>query len=187
MKLYLVFITSLLLASCQSQQARRPIETKTGSFINESVKRNKKLNKKEEKKIQNIISSDSSRDYETSSNGFWYFFEEQRDIDSLVFPKKGDLVTYQYDISTLDGEVIYSRDKIGTRQFRMDKEEVFSGLRLGIKLMNEGETATFLFPSNLAFGYYGDSEKIGRNVPIKSTVTLNDIKQQKDSTQVNTK
>ena len=42
--------------------------------------------------------------------------------------------------------------------------------------MKEGETVTFLFPSHKAFGYYGYEDKIGSNLPIQSTVTLNQIK-----------
>jgi FKBP-type peptidyl-prolyl cis-trans isomerase len=60
----------------------------------------------------------------------------------------------------------------------VDKQELFMGLRDAVKLLKEGERATFLFPSSLAFGYHGDNNKIGTNVPLKSTVTLLKIEQQ---------
>jgi hypothetical protein len=41
--------------------------------------------------------------------------------------------------------------------------------------MREGETVTFLFPSYKAFGYYGIENKLGTNVPVQSTVTLDTI------------
>jgi FKBP-type peptidyl-prolyl cis-trans isomerase len=50
------------------------------------------------------------------------------------------------------------------------------GLRDGIKLMNEGEKVTFLFPSHMGYGYHGDNNRIGTNQPLICTVTLNDIK-----------
>ena len=65
-----------------------------------------------------------------------------------------------------------------TREYAMDKEKLFSGLRQGLKLMKTGETVTFLFPSHKAFGYYGDKEKIGSNVPITAKVTLHEIKEE---------
>ena len=43
--------------------------------------------------------------------------------------------------------------------------------------MKAGETVTFLFPSQKAFGYYGDSNRIGTSVPLKCTVTINTITQ----------
>ena len=58
----------------------------------------------------------------------------------------------------------------------MDKQELFTGLREGLKLMRSGETVTFLFPSQKAYGYYGDENKIGTNVPLICEVTLLDIK-----------
>jgi FKBP-type peptidyl-prolyl cis-trans isomerase len=57
----------------------------------------------------------------------------------------------------------------------MDKEELFTGLREGLKLMKPSEQVTFIFPSQKAFGYYGDDNKIGTNVPLICEVTLNTI------------
>ena len=59
----------------------------------------------------------------------------------------------------------------------MDKEELFTGLREGLKLMKPGETVTFLFPSQKAYGYYGDEDKIGINTPLICEVTVNTIRQ----------
>jgi len=50
------------------------------------------------------------------------------------------------------------------------------GLRHAVKLMHKGETVSFIFPSHMAYGYLGDKEKIGTNVPLICKVTLNDIK-----------
>ena len=40
------------------------------------------------------------------------------------------------------------------------------------KLMKEGEVVTFIFPSQIAYGYYGDNNQIERNQPIICKVTL---------------
>ena len=63
----------------------------------------------------------------------------------------------------------------------MDQEELFSGLREGLKLMKAGETITFLFPSYNAYGYYGDENRIGANIPIKCEVTVNTIIQKESN------
>ena len=70
---------------------------------------------------------------------------------------------------------IYSEEDIKTQNYAMDQEELFSGLREGLKLMKAGETITFLFPSDKAYGYYGDQNKIGVNTPIICKVTINTI------------
>ena len=57
----------------------------------------------------------------------------------------------------------------------MDKQELFTGLREGLKLMKPEESITFIFPSQTAYGYYGDDNKIGTNIPLICEVTLNTI------------
>ena len=60
----------------------------------------------------------------------------------------------------------------------MDKEIIFKGLREGLKIMKEGENVTFLFPSEKAYGYYGDQNKIKSNIPLICNVRLDSIQQQ---------
>lgn len=180
MKLKILSIVSifLLLAACKSPEARYPVSRKSGSYIDESVARNKKIVAQEEAHISNIMEADSSTSYESSSNGFWYYYDKKvPDSISSRTPKFGDVVTFNYSISTLEGETIYPQAD-EPRQYAIDKEKLFSGLRQGLKLMKEGETVTFLFPSHKAFGYYGDKKKIGTNVPIKVQVTLYNIKKE---------
>ena len=57
----------------------------------------------------------------------------------------------------------------------MDQQELFSGLREGLKIMKAGEQITFIFPSLKAYGYYGDEKRIGSNTPIISQVTVKSI------------
>jgi gliding motility-associated peptidyl-prolyl isomerase len=73
--------------------------------------------------------------------------------------------------------LIYSKEALKTQNYAMDREELFTGLREGLKLLKTGETATFLFPSQKAYGYYGDEHKIGSNTPIICEVTINSITQ----------
>lgn len=175
-KLLITAFILLAFFSCKTPEARKPISTKTGSFIDESVERNKKLNAQEQIAIQNIMKQED-KDYVASESGFWYYYNNKIEIDSLKTPSFGDVVNYNYNIKTLNGSVIYSKEDIKTQTYAMDKEELFTGLREGLKLMKTGETATFIFPSQKAYGYYGDENKIGRNTPLICEVTVNSITQ----------
>lgn len=173
--LFLLFTLALFCVACKSPEARHPLSQSSGSFIDRSVENNKKLIAFEENLIKNIIAKDTIHNYLTSRNGFWYFYNTK--IDSLTYtPTFGDKVVFNYNILHLDGTPIYTYNEIPTRTYVIDKEDLITGLRQGLKLMKEGETITFLFPSYNAFGYYGDTKKIGTNVPIKTTVTLKSIK-----------
>tara|TARA_R110002049_G_scaffold308457_1_gene512542 strand:+ start:2675 stop:3223 length:549 start_codon:yes stop_codon:yes gene_type:complete len=174
-KLLILFAAILVIASCKAPEARRPISVKTGSFIDASVERNKKLNAQEEASIQKIISEKKEYDFIASETGFWYHYNTKIDIDSLKTPAFGDIINYTYDVKTLDGNLIYSKEDIKPQTYAMDQENLFTGMREGLKLMKTGETATFLFPSQKAYGYYGDENKIGTNLPIMCEVTVYSI------------
>jgi gliding motility-associated peptidyl-prolyl isomerase len=167
----------ILFTSCSKQQARKPVSQTSGTFMKESIERNKKLIAEEEQLIESIISKDTL-DYIASSKGYWYKYDIKTDNDT-IFPKRGDIVYFNYEIKDLQNKLIYTKEELKPQEYFVDKENIMMGLRDGIKLMKKGETITFLFPSHMAYGYHGDNEKIGSNEPLICTVTLNDIKKEK--------
>jgi len=164
----------LLVFNCKTPEARRPITVKSGSFIDASVERNKKLNAKEKASIEKLMKQ-QKQDYIASKSGFWYFYNNKSITDTLKTPSFGDIINYTFNIKALNGTIIYSAEELKIQTYTMDKEELFTGLREGLKLLKSGESATFLFPSQKAYGYYGDENKIGRNTPIICEVTINSI------------
>ena len=177
-KLIYILLFSALITSCKSPEARKPIQSQSGTFIKESAERNKKLYEEEKDYIEKIIAKDSTHNYITSESGFWYFYNK-RDTTSSDMPDPGDIVKFTYDIKDLNGSLILSEKDNGLQQYKVDQsnQELISGVRDGIKLMKEGETVTFLFPSYKAYGYYGIEQKLGTNIPVQSTVTLRSIEQ----------
>ena len=164
----------LMLISCKSPEARKPVSVTSGTFMEASVERNKALHKKQKKLFESYMEEHSELDFITSANGFWYFYNSEKSADTIT-PKFGDIVNFKFDAKHINGETIYSEEETKTRNYIMDQEKLFSGLREGLKLMKAGETVTFLFPSQKAFGYYGDKNKIGTNIPIICEVTVNTI------------
>jgi len=169
-------LVALFLSSCKSPEARMPETVQSGSFLKESAERNKKLNEKEQLIIQDIINSNPETDYIASESGFWYYYITKVESDTIQ-PKFGDIIDFQYRISDLNGNEIYAETQ---KTYVMDKQELFTGLREGLKLMKPEESVTFIFPSQKAYGYYGDDNKIGTNIPLICEVTLNTIKQEND-------
>ena len=170
--LFIIFIVALCV-SCKSPEARMPEIVQSGSFLKESAERNKKLNELEYKQIEAIIEDNPDIEYLTSESGFWYFYENKIEEDTIQ-PQFGDLVDFHYNVSNIQGSEIYTTQN---KTYIMDKEELFTGLREGLKLMKPTESVTFIFPSQKAFGYYGDDNKIGTNIPLICEVTLNTITQ----------
>jgi len=175
-KLTLTLCVSLLLmSSCkQHQEARKPVSQSSGSFMKRSIDRNKKIVANEEDQIAAVIKSNASRKYIASKKGYWYYYETRNLTDSLT-PKKEDIAFFDYEIKDLKGNLIYSQEELGPQIYKVDKQEIMMGLRDGIKLMRKKEKIQFLFTSHMGYGFHGDNNRIGTNIPLICTVTLNDF------------
>ena len=139
--------------------------------MKKSAERNKKLVATEEGQIDSVIKSNPKVKYLSSTNGFWYTYVIQNTLDTLS-PKKGDVAFFNYEIKDLKGKIIYSEAELKPQTYAIDKQNIMTGLREGIKLMHKKEKVIFLFPSHIAYGYHGDEKKIGPNQPLLCTVTL---------------
>jgi gliding motility-associated peptidyl-prolyl isomerase len=162
-------------SSCkQHQEARRPVSQASGSFMKKSVERNKKLIASEEGQIDALIKSNPKIKYIASTKGYWYTYVTQNKLDTLT-PKKGDVAFFDYEIKDLKGKIIYSQVELKPQTYAVDKQNIMTGLREGIKLMHKNEKVIFLFPSHIAYGFHGDDKKIGTNQPLLCTVTLHNF------------
>lgn len=165
----------VLIASCQSNpEARKPISHASGTFMKQSVDRNKKLIAGEEAEIARVIRQNKKVKFIASPKGFWYSYATVNIKDTLT-PKKGDVALFDYEVKDLKGRVIYSKSELGPQTYFVDKQNIMTGLREGIKLMHRKEKINFLFTSHTAYGYHGDNKKIGTNKPLLCIVTLRDF------------
>ncbi|KOS05881.1 gliding motility protein GldI [Flavobacterium akiainvivens] len=174
--LFALLLATLVFTACSKPQARRAVSHKEGTFMQESIDRNKKLVATEEKRIDSIIKSNPSVKYTASAKGYWYHYIVENTIDTVT-PKEGDVAYFTYDVKDLKGKVIYTEEELQPQVYHVDKQNIMMGISDGIKLMNRGEKVTFIFPSHMGYGYHGDNDKIGTNEPLVCTVTLTDIKQ----------
>jgi gliding motility-associated peptidyl-prolyl isomerase len=176
MKIRSLFFLIVLCYGCSKTTPRKPVNPKKSTTLfKETIAASIALNKVEEDKILSLIRADSTKTYFTSSNGFWYTYIYKINED-LPSPKTGQEVTFTYNITDLNNKILYSKEALGEKKYRVDKEDFISSIQKGIKLMKEGETITFVIPSYNAFGINGDGNKIKMNQSIKSTITLINIK-----------
>lgn len=168
-----VFIALLyiLTSGCKTTEPRKPVSRTTSSSTQLSIENNKQLYANEEMVIEDIIAGLDLK-FERSNDGFYYAFTQK---DSIVgkTPVFGDRVTFEYNVIALNGDTIYSKEELSPITKSMEQEYgIFRGMRDALKLMQVDEEATFYFPSYTGYGYYGDQDRIGTNVPFKSDVKL---------------
>ena len=175
-----LFTLILVFLSCRENEARWPVEVKGGSFLSQSAERNRRLLQQEEALMERLIAEDSLHTYLASDSGSRYYYLNRRPQEGYL-PRPDDLVTLSYEVLSWGNDTIYSRPEIGTLRYKVDKQELFPGLRNSVKLLQAGESAVFLFPSSLAYGYHGDNDRIGQNVPLKVRLDILNIEKQSDS------
>ena len=136
----LLVLGCIFFVSCKSPEARKPVQQSSGSFIKESAKRNKVLYKKEEARIASIMEANPEHDYLSSDRGFWYYYNVKDSLD-VPTPDFGDVVTFTYNIQSLEGEPILTESETGLQTYKIDQsnQDLISGLRDGVKLMKVGE------------------------------------------------
>jgi len=161
-----------------NQVAREPLHHDRRQVDMESVNKNRDRNRQEEQYIKELIKKDSIHKYFDSGHGFWYYYEIQNKKDSIKI-EVGDKVELNYELRDLSDNVIYSSDEIGKKTYRVDHENYFRGFREAVKLLKPQEQAWFIFPSNAAYGYHGDENKIGNSVPLKMKLTIYSITKNK--------
>ncbi len=171
----IVLISLLAFVSCANPKPRKPI-THTGRMdMSQSIAYNKKLFSLEKKAFLAIIEKDTVNQYVDSKQGYWYAYEE-KNTQEAVTPVKGDEVVFTYDVKTINGAFIYTKEELGEKTYRIDQQDFMQGIQEGIKMMKVDEKIIFLLPSQKAYGYYGDENKIGTNIPLIVSVTLLEIK-----------
>lgn len=177
--IYLFFISFCI--CCGKTEVRKPVSVRSNTFLKESAQKNKQLLAYQSSLIDSVIGNDSIHKFITSKDGFKYYYITENTTDT-IHPKFGDVVQFYCDLSDIYGNQIYSDLSKKVKTYYVDKEEMFMGLRNAIKILNAGEEAVFFFPSEIAFGYHGDENKIGSNKPIKAQVKLLNISKDTTST-----
>ncbi|CAL2083637.1 gliding motility-associated peptidyl-prolyl isomerase GldI [Tenacibaculum sp. 190524A02b] len=160
---------------CKEPLARRPKKHGKQNFYREVIKKNKKLNDLQKKRIEKWIKEDTIHQYQSTTKGFWFYYNTKDTLNNPK-PKIDDIVQLEYNVRSLNGDIIYENRQ---RSYKVDKQDFIPALQDGIKLMKKGETITFVIPSYRAYGVTGDGNKIGIHQPIQSTVKLIDIKTNK--------
>jgi gliding motility-associated peptidyl-prolyl isomerase len=168
-------LVAFVLGSCKSPEARRPVTVSSGSFIKESIERNQERIEQETTLIEHILAADSTKTFTATQSGFWYSYAKKDSLNNGIKPKFGDKVVFDYQISDLYGNVIYSKSQLSPRHYIIDKEELISGLRDALKMMHVGDSLNLILPSFKAYGYYGDQDKIGVNIPLQIAITLKNL------------
>jgi FKBP-type peptidyl-prolyl cis-trans isomerase len=172
-KVYHPIILSLILiisANCVLQNKEKPRKRKVTA--EELISVNKYMVEKDAAIIKDYVERNNYTMQETQT-GLWYQINSQG-VEGLV--QKGNVVTIEYEVYILDGELCYSSDSLGYKTFKVGQGGVESGLEEGILFLKKEAEATFIMPPHRAHGLVGDDDKIpGRSI-LRYEVKVVDLK-----------
>jgi FKBP-type peptidyl-prolyl cis-trans isomerase len=149
----------LLNTNCVLQHKEKAKKRRVTS--EELISVNKYMVEKDAAIIKDYVQRNNYSMQETQT-GLWYQVVNQGTGDLI---QKGDVVTVDYEVYLLDGELCYSTDSLGYKTFKVGQGGVVTGLEEGILLLKKESEATFIMPPHRAHGLVGDDDKIpGRSI-----------------------
>lgn len=157
-KIWIVFLSVILLsASCQGDQSpNHRIYSKE-----ELLEINKNRMTSESNRIDAYIAQ-NDLDMAKTETGLRYHIYHHGNGPK---PTSTMVATVTYHAYLLDGTRVESTDISGPKRFRIEHDDVISGLHEGILLLSVGDSARFIVPSHLGHGLTGE-----RNIPSNATL-----------------
>lgn len=166
-----ILVLALLMVSCN--EAPKP---KQERFVSkkELLEHNRKSVRMESDQIDKYV---SRRNWEMTStgSGLRYMIYEEG-LAEARYPKEYDTAVVTYQVSLINGKVIYESDSEKPATFVVGHDDVESGLQEGIRFMKIGDKAKLIVPAHLAHGYTGDFNKIPRSSTVIFDISLHELR-----------
>ena len=171
-KIFSVVLLVIMLA-CDNDKSKRDNQVVDNKLLEELlVKNNVDLLKKESDLIDDYVKRNG---LEVTKTGTGLRFQILNAGEGELI-KKGDIITIQYEVSFLNGEVVYSSENDGNKTFVVGRGGVESGLEEGVLKLNKYSEAILILPSHLAHGLVGDGRRILHKSVLVYRLKVTDIK-----------
>ena len=157
----------MILISCNNRDEERQGHVNDDTLEEVLLKANKQAVKVEDQQIEDFISR-QKWEMQKTGTGLRYLIYETGNGEKA---EEGKVAVIEFAVSLISGELVYSSDISGPKEFLIGRGGVEPGLEEGILIMREGDHAKFILPSHRAFGLFGDQDKI----PPKATL-IYDVK-----------
>lgn len=152
----------LVLSSCVKQTVHPPVGgVLSEQDMSDSKNRVKNLNQLERDQIATWITLQDKEFYPTSLN-YWI---SVKDLENRTRKSDGVIVSYEYDLYDFDQVKLYDTPKIFSK-VKLGTYQDLKAVEHALRYLNPGEEVTILSPSALAFGTYGDNDKIPNDMPV---------------------
>lgn len=143
-------VTLVVIFSCKEKPKEIP-----DAIIKETLQQaNKKIVSEDKLLIDAYIKRRNWKAKKTGT-GLTYFIYQKNNKPRI---KSNESVSIKFSLQTLEGKVIFDKNQIQKVKFKVEKDNLESGIHEVIQKMGKGEKAYVILPPHLAFGLTGTEQ-----------------------------
>ncbi len=168
--LIILSVTLLLLTSCREKP--QPSGPQSDTQLKESLERvNRYVANEEEEDIENYV---RRHQWNMVSTGTGMRYEIVKEgVGPIVQP--GQMVTMEYVMNDIFGDVVYSSETEGVLRFVVGQGGVVAGLDEAVRHLHQGDVAHVVVPSHLGYGILGDQKSIAGRATLIYTLHIVEV------------
>lgn len=157
-----IILTILTAVGCGDRDGRVPYTQRVPPTQESLIEENKEALRLEEKDIKRYVDR-SGLPFNTTARGVRYVI--LRDVPGAT-ASPDQWATLNYRLELLNGDTAYATGPGEPETFKVEMDDVESGLHEGIQLLSPGDSAVLIIPSYRAHGLIGDQDRI----PMRSSL-----------------
>ncbi len=167
---YLILMLLLVSFSCDEKNPKPSQPITKGEMKSSMEKANRYLLNEEAEDIENYVKR-HGLNMTTTGTGLRYQILKQGSEQKI---EKGEVVTLEYELHSIAGDLIYSSENNGVKSFIVGEGTVESGLDEAMTYLHRGDVAKLIIPFHLGYGLHGDDNKIPEYATLVYTIKILD-------------
>jgi len=166
---YLILLLLFSLFAC-NDEPKKPVEIPKQEMKQSMETANRYLLNEEQEEIDSYVKRHGLEMNQTGT-GLRYQVLKQGSGNQI---NNGDMVSIDYELHSLKGELIYSSENEGVKSFKVGDGSVEAGLDEAMTHLHYGDVAKLILPFHLAYGLHGDDNKIPEYATLVYTIKINE-------------
>ena len=167
---YLILMLLLVSFSCDEKNPKPSQPVTKGEMKSSMEKANRYLLNEEAEDIENYVKR-HGLNMTTTGTGLRYQILKQGSEQKI---EKGEVVTLEYELHSIAGDLIYSSENDGVKSFIVGEGRVESGLDEAMTYLHRGDVAKLIIPFHLGYGLHGDDNRIPEYATLVYTIEIKD-------------
>ena len=156
--------------SCDEKNPKPSQPVTKGEMKSSMEKANRYLLNEEAEDIENYVKR-HGLNMTTTGTGLRYQILKQGSEQKI---EKGEVVTLEYELHSIAGDLIYSSENDGVKSFIVGEGRVESGLDEAMTYLHRGDVAKLIIPFHLGYGLHCDDNRIPEYATLVYTIKILD-------------